>query len=230
VIIIVASRYDIPACRLSERWAGQGAYLLTSKDLSICGWRYYLDDPLKSSAILGGREVKQSEICGVVVRLPWVYEGELLDIVSDDRAYAAAEMSAFLLCWLSGLSCPVLNRPTPGCLNGPGWGREQWTVAASKAGMRIQPVRRRASLASPEEGTQESAPVTVTVAGDRCLGEADKALLIQARCLADAANVDLLGVQFAGPEADAYFVGATPCPNMDTNCAADAALSYLRRV
>jgi hypothetical protein len=227
VIVVVASRYDKPARRLSERWAGHGGCLLTSEDLSIRGWRYRPSDPLGSTAILDGREVKQSEIRGVVTRLQWVWEGELVDIVSDDRAYVASEMSAFLLSWLSGLTCPVLNRPTASCLTGPAWGLQQWTTAAFKAGMRIQPVRRRASLAAPSEEPQESGPVTIIVAGERCLGEADKTLSIQARRLADVVNVDLLSVQFSGPEADACFVRATACPDIDTSGFDDAVLSHL---
>ena len=119
MIVIVASHYDMSARRLSERWADDDVSLLTTEDLSICGWRYYPSDPDKSTIVVGGREVKQSEIRGVFTRLPWVSEVELQHIVSADRAYAAAEMSAFLLCWLSGLTCPVINRPTVGCLNGP---------------------------------------------------------------------------------------------------------------
>jgi hypothetical protein len=233
MIVIVASRYDILARRLVERWAGNGGCLLTPADLSVEGWRYCPDNPLDSTAIFGGREARQSEVHGVFTRLQWVWEDELVDIVSGDRAYVAAEMSAFLLCWLAGLSCPVLNRPTPGCLTGPGWGREQWLFAASKAGMRVQPVKRQASFASSSPSIDETpkpALTAVTVAGDRCLGNADEALLTQARRLAEIAGVDLLGVQFTGVEADACFAGATCCPDVDSDCVADAALSYLLRV
>jgi hypothetical protein len=226
VIVIVASRYDTSARRLSERWADLDCCLLTPEDLSTCGWRYYLNHPLQSIAILGGREVKEAEIRGVLARLAWVWEGELREIVPDDRAYVASEMSAFLLCWLSGLPCPVLNRPTAGCLNGPGWGREQWTAAASKADMRIEPIRRRASLALSIEEPQESASVTVTVAGERCIGEADVTLLTQARRLAEIAGVDLLGVQFSGPEAGARFVSATACPDLSIDGVENAILSH----
>jgi len=234
VIVIVASRYDGPAHRLNERWAGDGSCLFTPGDLSVSGWRYYPSDPLNSSGIIGGREIKQSEIHGVFSRLPWVWEGELVDIVSEDRAYVAAEMSAFFLCWLAGLTCPVLNRPTASCLTGPGWGREQWNSAAWKAGMRVQPVERQGSLTASSmpasiDAATEAAKTTVTVVGGRCLGEADKTLLTQARRLADLAKVDFLSVQFSSAEADACFAGASACPDVVTDSAADAALSYLLR-
>ncbi len=227
VIVIVASPYDVPAHRLSERWAGHGCCLLTSEDLSICGWRYHLSDPLASTAILGGRKVKQSEISGVLTRLPWVWEGELRDIASEDRAYVAGEMSAFLLCWLSDLRCPVVNRPTPSCLNGPAWSREQWTASAAKAGMRIQATRRRTSVALPAEAPPASEMVTVTVVGKRCLGEADESLLIQAQRLAEAAGTELLGVQFSSAAADATFLQATAYPDVGGNGVNEAVLERL---
>jgi hypothetical protein len=223
VIVIVASRYDMPARRLCERWAGHGGCLLTSEDLSVCGWRYYPKNADQFTAILGGHHISQPEIRGVVTRLSWIWEGELRDIVGGDRAYVAAEMSAFLLCWLSGLTCPVLNRPTASCLNGPGWGREQWAAAARKAGMRVEPFRRRAGLALSADEPHQPVTVMVTVVGERCLGQVDEALLLQARRLAAVAGTDLLGVQFSASEADARFVAATTCPDL-LECGADDAI------
>jgi hypothetical protein len=231
MIVILASQNDTSARRLTERWAGDGARLLTPADLSLNGWRYRSNEPLDSTAVLAGKKVEQSAIHGVFNRLPWVWEGELFDIVSDDRMYVAAEMSAFLLCWLAGLSCPVLNRPTAGCLNGPGWSHEQWSAAASKAGMRVQPIRRKASFASPGTPIEEvpkAPPTSVTVVGDRCLGDAHSGLLTQARSLAGLAKVDFLAVKFSGSESDARFVSATASPDIDADTVTDAVLDYLR--
>jgi hypothetical protein len=233
MIVIVASRYDASARRLKERWAGANAHLLTSEDLSVSGWRYRVSDPLDSTAIIGGLEVKQSDIEGVFTRLQWVWESELVDIVADDRAYVAAEMSAFLVCWLSGLACPILNRPTANSLNGPGWGREQWTLAASRAGMRINPIRRRASLASTLAGDTEvhdgRKEVSVTVVGDRCFGDVHKTLREQARRLANIAKMDFLAVQFSSVEPHA-FVSAIILPDIDNNLVVGAVVSYFEKL
>jgi hypothetical protein len=75
---------------------------------------------------------------------------------------------------------------------------------------------------------QEPSSVTVTVVGDRCFGCVDKVLQLQARRLAEAAHVDLLGVQFSSPEADASFVGATLWPEVTDDGIADAILEYFR--
>lgn len=233
MIVIVASRYDASARRLKDRWVDEGGVLFTPEDLSVSGWRYQVSDPQNSTAIVGRRQVRQSEIQGVFTRLQWIWEGELVDIVSDDRAYVAAEMSAFLLCWLSGLKCPLLNRPSANCLAGPGWSREQWNLAASKAGMLVPPINRRASLASFSSRSvtaDEAPPVSVTVVGDRCLGDVDKTLSVQASRLADIAKMDFLTVQFSSSEADASFADVSTIPDIDSDIIADAVLSYFARV
>jgi hypothetical protein len=233
MIIVLAGRYDAPARRLKDRWAGADAHLFTCDDLSVSGWRYRLNDPLNSTAIINGRGIKQSKIAGVVTRLSWIWEGELVHIVAHDRGYVAAEMSAFLVFWLSGLTCPVLNRPTANSFNGPGWGRERWNFAASEAGMRVDSICRRASLAvlpADDAAVQERHDqVSVTVIGEQCLGNADKTLKGQARRLATIAGVDFLEVQFGSADADAAFVGINTFPDIDNAAIADAALSYLRR-
>jgi hypothetical protein len=235
MIIIVASRYDEPARRLSERWAGEGAHLLTCQDLSVSGWRCRLSDPLGSTAVIGGLKVKQTEISGVLTRMQWVAGQELTHIVAEDRAYISAEMTAFLVFWLSGLTCPVLNRPSASSLIGPGWGREAWNSAASKAGMRINPIRRHSSLAranpasapagDPEVG-DPGKTIALTVVGEACLGDADRVLKEQARRLADVAHMDFLKVRFSSAECDASFVGADVFPDIDDGTVADAALGY----
>lgn len=212
---------------------GDGGCLFTPEDLSVSGWRYRVNDPLNSVAVIGGREVKQSEIRGVFTRLQWVWEAELLDIAKDDRAYVSSEMSAFLLCWLSGMTCPVLNRPTTSCLSGPGWGPERWNFAASKAGMRIEPIQRRASLTSSANSTaqanSECPQVAVTVVGKRCIGDVDKTLSKKARRLAEISGTDFLTVLFSSAQSDATFAGVNVFPDIDTDSVANAALSYFRR-
>ncbi len=77
------------------------------------------------------------------------------------EAYVSAEMTAFLLSWLSGLDCPILNRPTPNCLSGPGWRQEQWIHLAARLGIPVDPVQRYAKLGeepSIETGRDRAKP------------------------------------------------------------------------
>jgi hypothetical protein len=235
MIVIVASRYDAAARRLKDRWAGAGVRLLTCQDLSISGWRCRVSDLQGSAAVIDGLEVKSTEISGVLTRLQWVAEQELTDIVAEDRAYISAEMSAFLVFWLSGLTCPFLNRPSASSLIGPGWGREAWNSAASRAGMRTNPIRRQSSLADANLASaaagnlQAQGPgnaIVLTVVGDTCLGDVDDALKQQALRLAEIAHMNFLNVRFGSAAVDADFVGVDIFPDIDDETVADAALGY----
>src|SRR5262245_2467532 len=151
--MIVASRSDEAARILTHRWRALGAVLVTSSDLSAVGWRDHVGRHAGATAGIDGRVVSTDDITGVLTRLAAVEERELTHIVPDDRAYVAQEMTAFLVSWLSGLSCPMLNRPTPGCLAGPPWRRERWIHEAARLHIPVIPVRRGVSpglSAAPE--------------------------------------------------------------------------------
>jgi hypothetical protein len=230
MLVVLAGSRDRAARSLVARWSAYQARLVTCADLSVVGWRYYPGATEASTAVVGGRAVAAREIGGVLTRLPCVFEHELVRIVPAERAYVAAEMTAFLTSWLSGLRCPVLNRPTPTCLAGPNWRHEQWVYTAARVGIPVRPARRHAALSA---GVAPEAPyprpvVTVTVVGDRCIGRVTDDLASQARRLADVAGVDLLAVRFSGPEPGALFVGADPWPDVGTDAVADAVLEYLR--
>ena len=229
MIGVLASRYDTAAPRLVARWAAWDACLLTCEDLSVAGWGYHLANRAAATAVISGRKIAVEKIRGVVTRLPWVTEHELVSIVPADRAYVAAEMSAFLVFWLSDLDCPVLNRPTPGSLNGPSWRREQWILTAARVGMRVPSERRHVSLSSVTTPHEQPAASTVTVVGDRCLGQVDNGLLERSRQLAEEANVKLLGIQFSDASSDATFLNATLYPEIDCVEVTDAMLQCFGR-
>jgi len=182
VLIVLAHRYDQGARELVSRWSANGARLLTSADLSLSGWRHYSDATAESTAVVGGRVVPVAEITGVLTLLPGIFDQELIDIVPSDRSYVAAEMTAFLLCWLSTLRCPVINRPTPTCLSGPYWRQERWVSAAAGLGIPVHPHHRRVVLAkgstSHRPGPQSA---TVSIVGAQSFGEVDDALVSWSR-------------------------------------------------
>src|SRR5262245_56122259 len=228
MLVVVASTHDQVARALINRWSAQGAHLLTCKDLSVVGWQHPVGVADVSTAVIGGQVIPSGRITGILTRLPCVDAGELTHIVPADRPYVAAEMNAFLASWLSGLTCPVLNRPTPACLMGPSWRREQWVHAADQLGIPIVPVRRRAALTggAPAEAWEPQA-ITITVIGDRCFGGADRALTAQAQRLAAAASVGMLAVHFSGAQAGASMLGADLWPDISCAAIADAILEYL---
>jgi hypothetical protein len=230
VLVIVAGRHDKKARNLAKRWAPWDAAVLTCEDLSMAGWRHLLDDPEDSEVVIGGQAVAAREITGVLTRLSYVPERELRRIVQEDRAYVAAEMTAFLCSWLAGLRCPVLNRPTPTCLSGPGWRRERWVYAAARLGIPVQPVTWDLEYrAGAPEDDSASPDTTVTVVGARCLGTTDDTLVAQARRLAGAAGADLLAVHFNETSAHGFRLhSADPWADISSPGVADALLEHFR--
>jgi len=225
MLVILASPHDAAAQRLVEQWAPHGAALLTSRDLSVAGWQLNSGrTPSPSTAIVGGQIVEEATIQGVLTRIAAVAPGDLADIVAADQPYVSAEMTAFLLAWLSELDCPVLNRPTPTCLSGPGWRPEHWVFLAGQLDI---PVREVMLGPGPVQPERVEAPVSVTVVNDRCFGDVDDVLAGHARRLAAAGGVDLLKVQFSGSDGGAELVGASAWPEISAPDIAGAILERL---
>jgi hypothetical protein len=227
MLVIVANCRDATAQAIVRRWRDQDAQLLSCLDLSVTGWRHYLDDRNASTAVIGGRVIGLDRITGVLTLLPCVTADQLSHIVPEDRAYVAAEMMAFLVSWLSELTCPVLNRPTPACLMGPNWHPEQWVRAAAGIDIPVRPIRRRVALTTNLVSEDvELSPTTVTVIGGRDFGDVDSALAMHARKLAAVAGVEMLAVHFDGPRTDARLVGADLRPDLSSPEIGDAVLEY----
>jgi hypothetical protein len=227
MLLVLASRYDLTAGAWATR---HGAALLTPANLSVAGWRYNAGISMPDIAVIGGEVIPVESIAGVLTRLPCVSPEELGHIVEPDREYVAAEMTAFLLAWLSRLGCPVINRPTPVCLCGPAWPRERWIWAAAQLGIRVRSVHRQARLdhsAAEAPRAEDDNRVVVTVVGNRWFGPADELLGRQALRLAAAAGVDLLTVQFDGAASHAAMVDADPWPDITAPEITDVVAAYL---
>jgi len=140
----------------------------------------------------------------------------------------AAEMNAFLISWLSGLKCPVLNHPTPSYLLGPNWRYQQWVYAAAQVDIPVRSMHQHIVLsANVLPQAPEMSQVTVTVVGDRIFGSVERVLATQDRHLADVAGVDLLAVHFSSHNSNAEFLGADLLPDVSFPDIAEAILEYL---
>jgi hypothetical protein len=199
VLLVLASASDQIAAAFTRASAGR-ARLVTAADLSTPGWLATVPARGAAVAAVGGEQVPSAALDGVLVRLDLVRPSELGHIVPADRAYVAAEMTAFLRYWLSLLDCPVLNPPGGACLSGPGWPAEQWLHAAAGAGL-------AARTATPGQPLEH-----VTVVGDRVLGPAW--LHAIARTLSRAAGTPLLEVTVQHGPAGAAVIGANPWPDI----------------
>jgi hypothetical protein len=246
VIVVLASRFDTQAVWLAERWRHRGACLLTCEDLSRPGWRHESAAPARSTAVLEGRVIPVESIGGVLTRLYAVTEDELPHIVPEERAYVAAEMTAFLLAWLSSLRCTVLNRPTPSSLCGPNWSAERWLSEGARAGLQIEPLRRVLPPYVPA-ARGEALPIDLnpsnggaaaasafTFVGQRHWSTKDNealepSLLADVRRLADAAQVELLTASFVGRPGSRRLASAVPWVEPTHPEVADALLERLGR-
>jgi hypothetical protein len=224
MLVVVCSSRDRSARDLCRRWRAHDARLLTARDLSLPGWRHRLDDSAASCAVISGRSVPARSITGVLNRLPSVDESELPHIVSHDRAYVAAEMNAFLLAWMSSLSCPIVNRPTPNCLVGPNWRIEQWTAAAASLRIPVHPWH-HSSARNAVPAPHPAVGAEVIVAGSRAFGPPE--LARAATDLARLAGVALVAVQFSRATSDAAFVGVNLLPPLSSPLVANAAFDCL---
>jgi hypothetical protein len=237
VLLIVASRHDPGAALLVSRWKPVGAILLTCEDLSSPGWCFIPPEAGRGTLVASGEVIPVRALQGVLSRRPCILPDELSWVTPEDRQFVAAEMTAFTLAWLATLPCPVVNRPTPMCLNGPRWRAEQWASAASRLGIPARHVRRRVGRFERPQGTQREAgprqevdmqviedPTELTVVGSRVLGSAGPRLRKQALRLARAAGASLLSVWFDGKEDGSAFCGASPWPDVGREDVAEALL------
>ena len=163
--LVLAHKHDVAARELADRW-GDDAVLLTPADLSAERLLLHLDTRGDARAEVASRP----EVTSVLTRLGGVGPADLLQVDAQDAAYAAAELDAFLRAWLGAWPGPVVNRPSTTCLNGPGWRREQWTVAAAAVGLPVRPVHRHATLGAVQDKDPEEPQTWVTVVGDRWFG------------------------------------------------------------
>ncbi len=228
-VLVIASQYDEAARDLVAQWAPEGAALCAPRDLSRPGWRYCLSDSSASTAVAGGIVIRRRDISGVLVRLFAIPPEELQHIVPEDRCYVASEMTAFLTAWLSSLSCPIVNRPTAGCLSGPAWRPEQWIRTAGRAGIPVMMRHHRASPPHSPADEPEVAYLEITVACDQVFGTSDDCLVGYAKRLAAAAGVSLVRLRFARDHNDYRFVSAHAWPDLRIPGVADAIKRHLVR-
>jgi len=229
MIVVFANERDESATRLVQRWTNRGATLMASSDLSRAGWKCESRNSSRSECVMGGMQHHSYEIEGVLIRRLAVVGSDLPHITPSDRSYVAAEMNAFLVYWLTALDCPILNRPTPRSLCGPGWYPEHWMQCAARAGLRVKAMKRAIKLSSVENPSwpkHEGPYVEITIVGEDCFGDVGSALARKALRVATMAGVQLVKLRFDGAGSDATFLAADVCPPIDDECIEQAVLGY----
>ena len=232
MLVVFARESDHTAQNLVRRWADRGAVLMTPRDLSRAGWYCTSSSTADWRCVLGGAEHEVSEISGVLMRWAAVLASDLPHIQPANRTYVAAEMNAFLIYWLNVLDCPVLNRPTPRSLCGPGWYPEHWMNQASRIGMRVRTVERSISQTciQPPAWPPHGGPfLELTIVGQSCFGTASRGLVSKALALAKLAGTDLVRFRFDKDAVDACFLEADLFPPLSDEAVERAVLTYLSK-
>jgi hypothetical protein len=183
---VLGSELDVASRRLVDAWASEDAVLISAMDLCTRGWVFHATSRADGWFVAAGRVHPIEALRGVVVRRPAVAAEELPWIADVDRQYATAEINAFLVAWLSALTCPVLNRPTAMSLCGPAWSQAHWQVAAARADV---------AWAEPIESEVST---EVVFCHRLCYGAVTTRRSEFGRRLAALTGADLLGIRFAG--------------------------------
>jgi hypothetical protein len=207
VIVILASGLDREARDLANSWKAYDARILTAEDLHRPGWAFRPDDGAQDgTCVVAGSVVGAKDIELALTCRPSVLPEELTGLHPEERQYVAAEMTAFLVAWLTSLTCPVFNRPTATSLCGPAWSVEHWRIQVVRCGGRW--ARTGADLRS------------ACVIGDQCFNAPNDRLERVLRQLAIAANVRFLRALCNSESV----VSVSSLPRCDTDQLRDAIL------
>lgn len=162
-----------------------------------------------------GRAVSSEGVRGLLNRLTHPPMGHLEVAPQREREYAMQEISALFLSWLTAMPGPVLNRPAPFGLAGPGLDPLQWLALAARAGLPTAPER----VPSRQNGHTQarSAPNCNAVVACGALFGAPLPGSMAAPCLrlAELSGVDILGIELRRDDTGPWrFAGAHPMPDL----------------
>jgi hypothetical protein len=127
--------------------------LMKPRDLCAQGWRIEVGHAHEGMLIANGRPLPVAQVTGVLNRLSFIDERELVTIEPSDRRYVAAELTAFVFYFLSQLQCRMMNRPTVNNLAGCDWRLQEWGLYGHEQGIPFvsQPMVGNTSSSQPLE-------------------------------------------------------------------------------
>jgi hypothetical protein len=212
MILLLTHLHDDSAIRLSGalRRAGSDCVVATVESLSFAAHRRHRVHDAGVHTLVelaGGVVVDSDEIDGVINRVCSPPDLAWRHASTEEYQYATSELQAFMLSWLSGLQCPVRNRPDAQCLAGPSPHPTVAFVEAARCGLSQPPERptermRRMRVTYLDGVPYVAQPPTAVV-------EATGELL--RRLDADRA---LVGVDYAVDGSSWVFLGMTPLPEI----------------
>lgn len=153
MILVLAEPSDAPALWLARRLTLRHAVRVVTPTQLLCSpciiQRLSRNGDHFAFRLADGAYLARDTVHGVVNRLLAVPDAHLQAAVPGERAYAHAELWAFLLGWLAGLEVPVLNPADPSGLAGPWRSTEETAYLAALAGLPVRLGARQRDPASP---------------------------------------------------------------------------------
>ena len=184
-------------------------------DLSSAGWQYVVGRPDLATAYASSHVLTADRITAVLCRISSVLPQDIQHVHADDRAFAAAEMNAFLRAWLAQFKGARCNEPNSTSLAGPAWHPMRWRWLAAQLGVPSV----AASFSAPDDGVASRGLVTALVAGDQVIGTQDPTLVRHSLRIARAVHSALLAVRFVS-DSGWRFESADSSPPLDQHGAA----------
>jgi hypothetical protein len=124
-LLVIAEANDADAvwCRqaLAESFRGPVVQVTPSEMVMApqLSHRLGTDHESVQLTLARGLTLAGPDLAGVVNRIQRLPDRHFVQAQGTEHGYAAAELHAFFLGWLSALPCPMFNAPTPACLHGP---------------------------------------------------------------------------------------------------------------
>ena len=231
MILVLASLADRDAVAFAKEFADAAAIsVLTCRDLAENRTVLRYPDFASSTLTVGGRKITIDEIEGVINVLPAVFPEELVFFPPEEREYQAAEFHALLTFFLSGLPCPVVNRPAAGCLSGPYVNPIGWYHLAQRMGIPVSPIRLDTeNFVNPFAVSAEKPVIAVTCLGDRVIAPSGTAADRDTIALSRQAKVDYLTALYTASEAGRPELAAVRAvPDLRDGVTRRALIDYLR--
>jgi hypothetical protein len=221
----------------SALWAYQGlaarglapVLLITEDMLSFSSsWVHRISDSGTdvSFRLPDGHQISSSVVQGVLNRFMAPSRALIGLAAPEDRDYAAQEITAFHLSWISSLKVPVINLPAPQGLAGPWLHASEWVAHANRAGLFTAPYR-LTDEDSDQAGYASLVPAgtiatqVIVLDGDVYGAPIPAAVRQGCVALARQTGMRLIGVEFYPSDDDPWtFAHASPLPALQIGGAA----------
>jgi hypothetical protein len=211
--LLLLARAGDPAVETLRQLEPQRLRHVDIRDLSRAGWRHVVGRPDEASACAGGEVLGVGQIAAVLCRIVAVVPEDLGHLHDEDRAFAAAEMNAFLRAWLAQFEGRRCNEPNGTSLAGPAWHPMRWRWFAQRLGVPVA----ASSFTPANDASSEG--VIVVVVGDQVIGRTAPTLERYSLRIAREVRSSLLALRFVWDH-EWRFESAESRPPLDSRRAA----------